>query len=189
MLIPLGLLCPAIPSLRCFIEWVVAPNLIPILVVRSDAENFAGRLALIESSLLKRPVKFYSALGSTRTLIHTTAAVPAFIGMQGNRGLALFGIWYVYIHLTYIDTCIAAIADFRIPNDGFVRRCHVGNNIYLVFLFFSSLEDFTGAFEGNRSAGYGACLEEISALYCHVYLRLFHDRSSMNSRSLGAVDY
>jgi hypothetical protein len=161
--------------------YAATPGPIHILTIRSDAENFAGRLALIESSLLKRPVKLNSALGSTRTLIYATTAVPAFIGMQGNGGLAFFGIWYVYIHLTNVDAGIAAIADFRISNDRLVRRGYVGKNIYLFLLVFRSLEDFTGALKGNRGTGRRTGLQEIPALYCHAFLSLFHDRSPANS--------
>jgi hypothetical protein len=181
-------LCAAMPSQRILIAWAVAPNLITILVNRSDAENLAGRLALIESSLLKRPVKFYGALGSTRTLIHTTAAVPAFIGMQGNRGLALYRIWYVYVYLAYVDTCIAAIADFSISNDRSVRRSHVGYDVYLLPLVFRSLEDFTGALKSNCGASCRPRLQEIPAFYCCALLSFFHAHISTNAQSLGAFE-
>jgi hypothetical protein len=132
--------------------------------ILSDSKNLAGRLAFVESSLLQRPVKFDGAETSTWTLIHTTTAIPAFIGMQGNRGFAFFGIWYVYVYLAYIDTGVAAIAHFRISNDRFVRRSYVGKDIYFILFVFFALEGFTRTLKSNCGADGGPRLQEIPAL-------------------------
>jgi hypothetical protein len=59
--------------------------------------------------------------------------------MQGNRGLALYRIWNVYVYLAYVDTGVAAIADFLISNNRLVRRSHIWKNIYLSSFIFSLL--------------------------------------------------
>jgi hypothetical protein len=74
--------------------------------------NFSGGLVLPVSSLLKRPVEFDSA--GTRTIINTTAAVPAFIRMQYNRWFAFYWIGYEYVYLADIYTSVAPVADIRI---------------------------------------------------------------------------
>jgi hypothetical protein len=115
----------------------------------------------------------------------TTAAVPAFIRMQGNRGLALCSIWYVYIYLANVDACVAAIADFRISDDRSVRRSHVGYYVYLLLLVFRSLEDFTGALKSNCGASCRTRLQEIPAFYCRAFLACF---MFIRPRILGGVE-
>jgi hypothetical protein len=43
-----------------------------------------------------------------RAVIHATAAIPAFIGIYHNGGLAFFFVGQKYIGTAYLDACITA---------------------------------------------------------------------------------
>lgn len=144
------------------------------LTIESDAKNLAGCFALIESSLLKRPVEFNGAETSTRTFIYTTAAIPAFIGMQRNRGFALLGIWYIHVDLTDVYTRVAAVADLGISDYRPIRRSDIGKNVYFFPFISRALEDFPCSFKGNCGAGCCGCFQEIPAFYCRTLFFLFH---------------
>ena len=73
--------------------------------------------------------------------------------MEGNWRLAFFRIWHVYVHLAYINTRVAAVADFGISNDRTVRRSHVGKYVYLFSIFFRTLEDTAGALKSCCGTG------------------------------------
>ncbi len=87
------------------------------------AQDFTGRFVFPRASLLQWPVE---GNGARLPAIHNAAAaVPAFVGMQNNRRISLFGIWNINIHLADIDAGIAARAELRIYNNRRVRRRNV----------------------------------------------------------------
>ncbi len=55
--------------------------MVPGYILRSDAEDLAGCLALIKSSLLQRPIELDGTGAEIWALVHTAAAIPAFLRM------------------------------------------------------------------------------------------------------------
>ncbi len=68
-------------------------------------------LVLPVSPLLHWPIKGYS---TSRAVIDTAAAVPAFIRVQDDRGLTFFRVGDKDIYLAVLHTGVTASTDFSI---------------------------------------------------------------------------
>ena len=72
------------------------------------------------------------------TVIDAAAAVPAFLGMQDNRGFAFFRIGYIDIHRADLHAEVAAFAfigKYHRP----ARRGDIGQSVYFSLAIISSL--------------------------------------------------
>jgi hypothetical protein len=74
--------------------------------------DFSGGLILPVPAVLKRPVKCDGP--GTRTIIHTTTAIPAFFRVEENRRFAFLRMGYVHIYLADLYTMVAPITDIRV---------------------------------------------------------------------------
>lgn len=92
-----------------------------------NAEDLTGFFAFPVASLLQRPVEFDGA--GTRTIVDAGAAIPAFLRMQDNRALVLFGIGDENIHGAVFHTRVAPVAYLGIKNCRSARCCYIGNSI------------------------------------------------------------
>ena len=65
-----------------------------------------------------------------RAIHGTTAAIPAFIGMQNDRRISFLRIGNKDIHLADIDASIASRAEVGIENYRSIRRNNVWQSAY-----------------------------------------------------------
>ena len=102
-----------------------------IALTRLDPEDFTGCLSLPVASLLQRPVKFDRS--RHRTFVYTSTTVPAFVGMQYDRGFAFLSIGNIDVYRTYFNASIASITFFGIENYRSAWRNHIRKSIYFFF--------------------------------------------------------
>jgi hypothetical protein len=86
-------------------------------------ENLPGSLIFPVSPLLYRPVE---GNGLVRAIGSATAAVPAFIRVQDDRGLSFFRIGNKNIDLADFHAVIAAGTDIGIENHRISRADNIG---------------------------------------------------------------
>jgi hypothetical protein len=66
----------------------------------------------------------------SRTHGNTASPVPAFLGVEDNRGLSLFRIGNQEVNLAYLYTDIAPITYIRVKYHRIGRSAPVGEGIY-----------------------------------------------------------
>jgi hypothetical protein len=87
-------------------------------------QDLTGGFILPVSPLLHGPVESYGA--GTGAIINATAAVPAFVGVQDNRGLAFLMVGNIDIHLTDFHAMVTTVTDFSMKNHRRVRGGYIG---------------------------------------------------------------
>jgi hypothetical protein len=160
----------------------------PTAIRPLDPEKLARGFSLEMHSLLQREVEFNGSGIQARAFVHTASTVPAFVRMQGNRGLSLYRIRDIYIHLAYVYTRITTNTGFRISNHRPVRRNYIGHDVYLSAL--SALQNTAGAFNRNSSFSSNSSdrtrLQKISAFHCPAFLLSPHILSKIYQFALVA---
>jgi hypothetical protein len=72
-------------------------------------------------------------------VIYTTAAGPAFLGMQDNRRFAFLGIWDENVYLAGFDTLVASITFLGVKYYRNIGSRDIGQSVYFlghIFLLF-----------------------------------------------------
>ena len=74
----------------------------------------------------QREVEFDGA--GTGAVVCTAAAVPAFLGMQDDRRIALLRMRNINIDLACFDADVASVTDLRIEFHRIIRRRDIGKS-------------------------------------------------------------
>ena len=90
--------------------------------------HLTGGFVLPVPSQLEREVELDGP--GTGTIVGAAAAIPAFLGMQDDRRLALFRMRYVHIDLACFNADVASVADIRIEDHRIIRCSDIRHREY-----------------------------------------------------------
>jgi surface polysaccharide O-acyltransferase-like enzyme len=107
------------------LTFVMVCSLLPVtILLLAISEDLPRNLVFPVSPLLHRPVEGYCP--GAGTLIDTTTAVPALIGMQYYRWFAFLGVRYKYVYLADFNTGVASVAYIGVENYRISRADNIG---------------------------------------------------------------